>query len=295
MPILLVALALLLVACGGDPSSVTWRNVTFEVPEGWHVFEETDTRLSLLNQPFSPEVIRSPDDVPGEDVVAIFFTDEPATVPDDWRRYTEQQDATLEEDEAIILGDGVPAPRFVFDYATGGIPLREMVVVIPSRHIVALAQPVPRLGQQDGPEVFLEHRGSFEEILKSAEFGRRWWTDPPCWTWLPRQVLGSEAVGADQEAGHLRTGDRAFRTIAIRSASVGDAGFHQRLDVGGVCGSLRHVGERTPRGRCREVQCSGQEGRHLGTGHGSVRTVATASTALGDAGHRDRLDVPDVR
>ena len=163
--------ALLLVACGGQPSSVTWRNVTFEIPDGWYVFEETDTRLSLSNADIGPEAIRSADDVPDEDVVAIFLTYEPGASPDDWRRYVEQQDATLEVDEAIQLGDGVPATRLVFDYVTGEIPLREMVVVIPSRHIVALAQPVPRIGRQDGPEIFLDHRETFDEILETATLG----------------------------------------------------------------------------------------------------------------------------
>jgi hypothetical protein len=168
---LLMGGVLVLAGCGGDPSSVTWRNISFDVPEGWYVFEETDTRLSLSNADIGPEAIRSADDVPDEDIVAIFFTYEPGATPDDWRRYTEQQEATLEADEAIQLGDGVPATRLVFDYATGDIPLREMVVVIPSRHVVALAQPVPRVGQQDGPEVFLEYRETFDEILESATFG----------------------------------------------------------------------------------------------------------------------------
>ncbi len=161
-----------LAACaGGQPSSVTWRNVTFQVPDGWYVFEETDTRLSLSNADIGPEAIRSADDVPDQDVVAIFLTFEPTTQPADWRAYTEAQDATVEVDEAIQLGDGVPATRIVFDYVTGGVPLREMVVVIPSRGIVALAQPVPRLGQTDGPDVFLEYRETFDEILESATFG----------------------------------------------------------------------------------------------------------------------------
>ena len=166
-----LASMLVLAGCGGDPSSVTWRNITFDVPDGWYVFEETETRLSLSNADIGPEAIRSADDVPEEDVVAIFFTYERGATPDDWRRYTEQQEATLEVDEAIQLGDGVPATRLVFDYVTGDIPLREMVVVIPSRRVVALAQPVPRLGQQEGPEVFLDYRDTFDEILESATFG----------------------------------------------------------------------------------------------------------------------------
>jgi len=173
----LTALGLLVVtamsaACSpGQPSEVTWRNITFQVPDGWHVFEEEQTRLSLANADIGPEAIRSADDVPDEDLVAIFFTFEPTTQPADWREYTEAQGATVEVDEAIQLGDGVPATRIQFDYVTGGIPLREMVVLIPSRGVVALAQPVPRPGQQDGPEVFLEFREVFDEILESASFG----------------------------------------------------------------------------------------------------------------------------
>jgi len=165
-------IALFLVACGGgQPSEVTWRNITFQVPEGWYVFEEADTRLSLANADIGPEAIRSADDIPDQDVVAIFFTFEPSTVPADWRAYAQAQEAAVEIDESIQLGDGVPATRIQFDYVTGGIPLREMVVVIPSRGVVALAQPVPGPGQQDGPEVFLEYRAVFDEILESARFG----------------------------------------------------------------------------------------------------------------------------
>lgn len=167
----LAACGLLLAACGGEPSSVRWRNVTFDVPDGWFVFEEADTRLSMSNADIGPEAIRSANDVPDEDVVAIFFTYEPSASPDDWRRYAEQQGATVEVDEQIHLGEGVPATRLVFDYVTQDIPMREMVVVIPSRRIVALAQPVPRDGQQDGPEIFLDHRDRFDEILESAVFG----------------------------------------------------------------------------------------------------------------------------
>lgn len=167
----LAGAALLLTACGGQPSSVSWRNVTFEVPDGWYVFEEETTRLSLSNADIGPEAIRSADDAPDEDVVAIFFTYEPSASPDDWRRYAEQQEATIEVDEQIQLGEGVPATRLVFEYDTLGTAMREMVVVIPSRHIVALAQPVPRSGQQDGPEVFLDYRERFDDILESAVFG----------------------------------------------------------------------------------------------------------------------------
>ncbi len=184
--LLLVALAVLLSACGGgnQPSSVTWRNVTLDLPDGWYVFEEEDTRLSISNRDIGSGAIRSSVDPdtdaeadgddsaePPTDVVAMFLTYEPRTVPADWRDYAEQQDATIESDEQILLGNDVPATRIVFSYVTEGVPLREMVVVIPSRNIVALAQPVPFAGQQDGPELFLDYIDTFIDVLDTAEFG----------------------------------------------------------------------------------------------------------------------------
>ena len=175
--LLLAALSLLFVACGGgnQPSSVTWRNVTLPMPDGWYVFEDEDTRLSISNADIGPEAMRTtqedPDVESRTDVVAMFFTFEPRTVPGDWRTYAEQQDATVESDEQIIVGGDVPATRIVFSYVTDDVPLREMVVVIPSRNIVVLAQPVPTFGQQDGPELFLDHVDTFIEVLEAAEFG----------------------------------------------------------------------------------------------------------------------------
>jgi hypothetical protein len=46
-----------------------------------------------------------------------------------------------------------------------------MVVLIPSRHIVVLAQPVPARGDTDAPDVFLRHIDTFVEVLETAEFG----------------------------------------------------------------------------------------------------------------------------
>lgn len=174
---LLLVLLLVLAACGdgNQPSSVTWRNVTLQIPDGWYVFEEEDTRLSISNHDIGPEAmrgVREDEDVdPPDDVVAMFLTFEPRTVPDDWREYAEQQDATIESDDQIQVGGEVPATRIVMNYVTDGIPLREMVVVIPSRHIVVLAQPVPVFRQQDGPEIFLDHVDTFLEVLETAEFG----------------------------------------------------------------------------------------------------------------------------
>ncbi len=163
--------ASLLAACGGQPSSVEWRNVDVELPDGWYVFEDEDTRLSISNQDLA--AVEDPEEaVPEGDVVAMFFTYEPDTLPDDWRGFVEQQDATLESDERIELDGQVPATRLVFEYVTDDIPTREMVVVIPSRGIVVLAQPVPAPGDDDAPEVFLEYLDTFQQVLDAAEFGR---------------------------------------------------------------------------------------------------------------------------
>jgi hypothetical protein len=167
-----LVLALFVAACGGgnQPSSVTWRNVEIDLPDGWYVFEEEATRLSISNQDIGPEAVFGASDLEG-DVVAMFLTYEPGTQPNDWRRFVEEQGAELESDDQIVLDGEVPATRLVFRYETDGIPLREMVVVIPSRAIVVLAQPVPAPGDTDAPEVFLRYIDTFIEVLETARFG----------------------------------------------------------------------------------------------------------------------------
>jgi hypothetical protein len=168
-----LVLALLLVACGGQPSSVTWRNTTFPVPDGWFVFEEEDTRLSLSNADLGIGTPGEARQQPEGDVVAMHFTYEPRTQPDDVREHLAQQDATIESDQQILLGDDeVPATQIIYAYETGGTPTREMVVVIASRAIVLLAIPVPLPGETDAPEVFLRHIETFLGVLDDAEFGQ---------------------------------------------------------------------------------------------------------------------------
>lgn len=173
---LLLATGLLLAACGGQPSAVEWRNVTVPVPEGWFVVEEAATHLSLANTDLSPEEVfggPAPDeDAESREVVGMFFTYEPTTLPGDWLQYVEDQGATLESNDQIWLDDDeVPATRIVFSYESAGIPTREMVVVIPSRGIVVLNQPIPAPGDEDAPEVFLRHVDTFVEVLQSSSFG----------------------------------------------------------------------------------------------------------------------------
>jgi hypothetical protein len=170
----LLLLALVLVACGGgnQPSSVSWRNVELQLPDGWYVFEEEADRLSISNQDIGfPEPGEDARERPEGDIVAMFFTYEPNTLPADWREYVVEQGATLESDDQILLDGDVPATRLVFSYVTNGIPTREMVAVIPSRAIVVLAQPVPGPGDTDAPEIFLDHIETFIEVLEQADFG----------------------------------------------------------------------------------------------------------------------------
>lgn len=172
--LLLVATAMLVIACGGgnQPSSVSWRNVEMQLPADWYVFEDEEDRLSVSNQDIGiGEDPETPREQPEGDTVAMFFTYEPNTFPDDWREFVEQQDAELESDDQIVLQGDVPATRLIFSFVTDGTPTREMVVVIPSRAIVLLAQPVPGPGDDDAPEVFLEYLEDFLGVLESAEFG----------------------------------------------------------------------------------------------------------------------------
>lgn len=163
---LLLTVALLLAACGGDGGPVRdWRDLTLTLPDGWSVEAEGETFLNLADGELGEE----PGDV-GTREVAAYLTHEPTTIPQDWRTFVEEVEGTLESDEAISVG-GAPATKLVFSHASNGVPVREMVVVIPSRGIVMLMQPVVTQGQTDGPEVFVRHREEFELLLSSIRFG----------------------------------------------------------------------------------------------------------------------------
>ena len=171
---LLVVLAGLLVSCAGSnqPASVEWRNVQMDLPDGWYLFEEEADRLSISNQDIGiGDVAGQQDEWPEGDVVAMFFTYEPSTRPDDWRQLLDQLDAEIETDNQLRLEGDVPATQLIYRYETEGVLTREMVVVIPSRAIVLLAQPIPPPGSADQTEVFLAELDSFMGVLESATFG----------------------------------------------------------------------------------------------------------------------------
>ena len=170
----LVLLAAVLTACTGSsqPASVDWRNVEMDLPAGWYLFEDEADRLSISNQDIGiGDVAGEPNDWPEGDVVAMFFTYEPTTGPGDWRELLDQLDAEIEADNQLRLQGEVPATQLIYRYETEGVLTREMVVVIPSRAIVLLAQPVPPPGSADQTEVFLAHLDDFMGVLESAVFG----------------------------------------------------------------------------------------------------------------------------
>jgi hypothetical protein len=166
----LLAVALFATACG-DGGSASWRDLTLEVPDGWTVFEDEDTRMSMGNVPMG-EAAGNGEEPPEGDVVGMFFRHEPGIRPDVWRDYIEGLDeSALESDDALELDGEIPATRLIFSHTTGGTPTREMVVVIPAREIEILAQPVPSPGDTDAPDVFLRHVGTFNEVVESMSFG----------------------------------------------------------------------------------------------------------------------------
>ena len=171
----MLLLAVSILGCGGDdpqPEAVTWRNVTLDLPDEWYLVEQSETHLTISNQDLGvSEETEQPRPRFDGDVVAMYFTYEPETLPDDWRAFVEDQDATLESDDSIVVGSNVPATRIVYSYVTNGVPTREMVVLIPSRGIVVLSQPIPGPSGDDAPQVFLRHIETFLEVLQTAEYG----------------------------------------------------------------------------------------------------------------------------
>lgn len=162
-------LVTLLAACGDD-EQLLWRDLRLTVPDGWVVFEDEPTRLSLANQPLGAGV--DEDDRPTGDVVAVFLTHRPGTTPAAWRDQIAASGATLEVDEPTEVG-GVPATRlqFLTPAGDGSARTRELVVVVPAREVELLAQPVPLPADPDAPAVFDRARPTFDELLASFSWG----------------------------------------------------------------------------------------------------------------------------
>lgn len=156
--------ALALHACAAGPVR-EWRDLEVTMPPGWSVGNETSDAIYLADG----EMTGDPED-PDILEVGVQLSFEPRTTVADWRDFVQSRDGTIEEDERIAV-DGLPAHRLVFSYVTGATPMREMVVLVPSRGVVMLFQPAPLAGELDGQERFVQRRDEFEQILASIQFG----------------------------------------------------------------------------------------------------------------------------
>jgi hypothetical protein len=134
------------------------------LPDGWVELERGDLVLTVADGAPSGE------GDPGDLDVSVQFTIEPAATADDWRRFVAEQGGEVESDGTVDL-DGIPATMLQFAFVPNGTPTRERVIVVPSRQLVILQQPVPLQGQTDAPEVFLDRLEEFDALLESIEFG----------------------------------------------------------------------------------------------------------------------------
>lgn len=162
---LLGTFALLAVtACSGAPSAVEWRNVVLPVPEGWVVVEVADERVRLASA-------SAEDGVPSEGLVVLTIAFDPRALPDDVRTSALARGAVIESDAPIVVGDDVPATRFVVLDPTQVPPTREVVVLVPSRGLVATGGVVVGPDVADPAARLLEDLDVLLGVLVEASYG----------------------------------------------------------------------------------------------------------------------------
>lgn len=173
---LLVLLVVGLTACvggGGGSGPMEWRDLDLVVPSGWQVLDQRADLLLIANRDLRADDIEAtpslPQDPDANNAVAVQFTTD-GTNADAWRGLIEAEGGEVESDRRIQL-DGIPATSITFSWVTNNVPTREQVVIVPSRELVILLQPVPVQGQQTGPDVYLRHVEEFQSILDSLDFG----------------------------------------------------------------------------------------------------------------------------
>lgn len=161
----LALLALLvLAACGGSPTTVAWRNIVLPVPEGWVVVEVDDARVRLASA-------SAEDGVPADGLVVLTISFDPRTLPDDVRAAAGARGATIESDAPIVVGDEVPATRFVLLEPSDGPPTREVIVLVPSRGLVAVGAVVPGVAVPDPAARLLDDLDALLSVLEDATYG----------------------------------------------------------------------------------------------------------------------------
>lgn len=159
-PFLLAALLLplLLVGCGGS-DAVEWPGVRFDLPEGWEVIDVAPQRLVLADHLAEQ----------GERGVTITFLRAPDTLPDTWRATVADRGALLESDEAVRIAGDVPATQLVLRDTVQGTPLRETLLVVPSRGLVIAVTPRVAAGDTDGPDLLLDALDEVRAFLDGIE------------------------------------------------------------------------------------------------------------------------------
>jgi hypothetical protein len=157
LPILLLA-AFLLSACSGS-SAVSWPGASFELPSGWEVLEQTPSRLVLADH------LR----IDGERGVLVTFVRAAGTLPNEWRRSVAERGATLETDSPVLIAGDVPATQLILLDVVDGIPLREALLVVPSRGLVIAITPRLEPGDEDGPDVLLASLDGVREFLDGVQ------------------------------------------------------------------------------------------------------------------------------
>lgn len=167
--VLAVVVAVLLSACGSGETApggvVSWRELTIDLPDGWIVLDTTEHSLVVADGPGST--------TPGErgdQEVATQFQVDPATTADDWRAFVEDEEGEMEVDREAMVGS-LSGRLLQWRYTTNGIPMRERVVVVPSRDLVILQQPTPMQGETGGPDWFDRHLPEFDQLLEDIRFG----------------------------------------------------------------------------------------------------------------------------
>ncbi len=153
-----LSLALVLAACGGS-DAVAWDVVRLTLPDGWEVVAEERDRLVLADHLVEE----------GGRGVTVTFLRVPDALPDAWRGRIADRGAVLESDAGVRVAGDVPATQLVLLDEVDGVPVREVLLVIPSRGLVLAI--TPRVGPEDrdGPDLLLERLDGVRTVLDGME------------------------------------------------------------------------------------------------------------------------------
>ena len=151
-------LALALAACGGA-DAVAWDVVRLDLPATWEVLGEDTDRLVLADHLVEE----------GERGVTVTFLRVPDALPDAWRARVADRGAALEADMGVRIAGDVPATQLVLRDEVDGVPVREVLLVVPSRGLVIAITPRLAPGELDGPELLLERLDGVRTLLDGME------------------------------------------------------------------------------------------------------------------------------